>query len=505
MSCDEMLDVVDQVAAGDLTPTPDAAAHLASCAACAAALEQARALERMLQARPVPKAPAQFTSRTTGRIRRDRWRREQIFDTGFNVALALVVVAIVGGVWLLMHRSGLIAVSNDAVGLIGTAVTTLVRRLAPAVPLYAGAAALLASALGIWWWAERDITLNWLSCKVTWLICKDQGQNSPTEKSAIRQLAIHQLTNSPTHQLRPLLKWAGGKRQLLPELRRFYPARFNRYIEPFLGSGAVFFDLHGAGRLRGQDVVLIDSNADLIGCYEAVRDRTEEVARELDEHARRTPRRAARTITTCATDVSTLIGNACGVPTAASSTRRRSRRCSSISNRTGFNGLFRLNARGAFNVPAGRYDRPRISSRDQLSRVADAMAAPGVRLSLGSFESARELADADDFVYCDPPYAPLSATANFTSYTALRFDRGDQRRLQAVVVELARRGCHVLVSNSTAKEIAELYDTNVEARDAGLRAHRVAARRAINSNAARRGPVFEFLITNGTAGDHAAS
>jgi predicted anti-sigma-YlaC factor YlaD len=157
--CDGVLDLVDAIASGDLTPTPEVAAHLASCAGCASVLEQARALERMLRARPVPKPPAQFTVRTSGRIRRDRWRREQIFDTGFNVALILLIALVVGSVWLLMHRSGLIVVSNDAVGLIGTALTTLARRLAPSVPLYVGAAALLASALGIWWWAERDLTL----------------------------------------------------------------------------------------------------------------------------------------------------------------------------------------------------------------------------------------------------------------------------------------------------------------------------------------------------------
>jgi DNA adenine methylase len=165
-------------------------------------------------------------------------------------------------------------------------------------------------------------------------------------------------------------------------------------------------------------------------------------------------------------------------------------------NRTGFNGLFRLNASGAFNVPAGRYDRPKIADRDKLLRVTQALTDRRVRLVWGSFEAALDLAEADDFLYFDPPYAPLSATANFTAYTAPRFDRQDQIRLQQVVIALARRGCHVVVSNSTADEIAALYDTSVEARAAGLQALRIPARRAINCNAARRGPVFEYLITN---------
>ena len=295
---------------------------------------------------------------------------------------------------------------------------------------------------------------------------------------------------------RPLLKWAGGKRQLLPQLRRFYPADFGRYIEPFVGSGAVFFDLCNAGRLRGKEAVLIDSNADLIGCYEAVRDAPEAVARALDElaegHAadarghyykvrderfnplRERMRQADGRIAYSAGLAAMLI----------------------YLNRTGFNGLFRVNSKGEFNVPAGRYERPNICDRDRLLRVSDALGANGVTLALGSFEIARDVAMHGDFLYFDPPYAPVSATARFTSYTSRSFGTGDQQRLQAVVVDLVRRGCYVVVSNSTAKEIERLYDVNDEARAAGLHAHRAMARRSVNSKAERRGPVSEYLITN---------
>src|SRR5262249_3159139 len=118
------------------------------------------------------------------------------------------------------------------------------------------------------------------------------------------------------------------------------------------------------------------------------------------------------------------------------------------------------------------------------------------RLIWGTFDVARDLATSGDFLYCDPPYAPISRTANFTSYTAVRFDRRDHERLQQFTIDLARRGCHILVSNSTSPDIAALYETNRVAHEAGLRAVRVPARRAINSNAARRGAVEEFLITN---------
>jgi DNA adenine methylase len=168
-------------------------------------------------------------------------------------------------------------------------------------------------------------------------------------------------------------------------------------------------------------------------------------------------------------------------------------------NRTGFNGLFRLNARGEFNVPAGRYDRPKIVDREKLARVSAALSAARLQLRWGSFETVLDIAAPGDFVYFDPPYAPLSRTSNFTSYTAARFGLEAHQRLQRIVVALAARGCFVLLSNSTADEIAALYERNDEARAAGLRAIRVPARRAINSNAARRGPVEEFLIANVTA------
>jgi len=298
---------------------------------------------------------------------------------------------------------------------------------------------------------------------------------------------------------RPLLKWAGGKRQLLPHLRRFYPATFNRYIEPFFGSGAVFFDLHAAGRLRDHDVVLIDSNADLIGCYETVRAQTDEVARELDrlaaEHARggQSQYYAVRD-----EQFNPMRDRLRGHDGRIAYTPQLAAMLIYL-NRTGFNGLFRVNARGAFNVPAGRYDRPKIADREKLARVAEALSSARLRLTWGSFESVLDVAAAGDFVYFDPPYAPLSRTANFTSYTTLRFDAQDQRRLQRIVLALADRGCHVLLSNSTADEIAALYEENDDARAAGLRALRVPARRAINSNAARRGPVEEYLITNAPA------
>ena len=164
-------------------------------------------------------------------------------------------------------------------------------------------------------------------------------------------------------------------------------------------------------------------------------------------------------------------------------------------NRTGYNGLFRLNSSGDFNVPAGRYANPRICDEEKLRSAAAVLRASGVTLRVQSFTEVETVARGGDLVYFDPPYAPLSSTARFTAYTAASFSDQDQETLQALVVRLARGGCAVIVSNSTAPVVEQLYQSR-QAREAGLVAHRIAARRAINSKAAGRGVVDEFVISN---------
>jgi DNA adenine methylase len=165
-------------------------------------------------------------------------------------------------------------------------------------------------------------------------------------------------------------------------------------------------------------------------------------------------------------------------------------------NRTAYNGLFRLNSRGAFNVPAGRYPTVTICDADNLRALSGALRRPGLSLEARSFELALGAGQAGDFVYLDPPYAPVSRTAHFTSYTADRFGTDAQVRLQQEVVKLATRGASVLLSNSVAPDITQLYARSLEARSAGLKARTVPARRAINSRASGRGAVREYLITN---------
>jgi DNA adenine methylase len=293
--------------------------------------------------------------------------------------------------------------------------------------------------------------------------------------------------------VRPFLKWAGGKRQLLRELRRFVPPAIRAYHEPFLGSGALFFDLWKTGKLDGNHCYLADANADLIGVYRALAHDADSVIAELRKlsalHAQQgaaayyqvrdrrfNPQRRAR-----------VPGGKSYPPVLAA--------MFIYLNRTGYNGLFRLNSSGDFNVPAGRYRNPNICDEATLRSVAAVLGAGRVSLEVQSFTEIDGTAAAGDLVYFDPPYAPLSATARFTAYTAGAFSDEDQRTLKDIVIGLARRGCSVIVSNSTAPSVCALYESR-EASQAGLRAYRIPARRAINSKATMRGSVEEFVISN---------
>jgi DNA adenine methylase len=310
----------------------------------------------------------------------------------------------------------------------------------------------------------------------------------------------HHPRNTSPIQLRPFLKWAGGKRQLLSHLRRFVPPTFSRYFEPFLGSGALFLDLYARGTLSTRPAVLSDNNADLIGCYDTISRDVEEVIRELRRlavgHERHGDRHyyevRDRRFNPLRRQLNGNRGDGYGEYPAALAAMFI------YLNRTGFNGLYRLNAAGDFNVPAGRYTNPQICDATNLRAVAAALRLSTVDVRHGGFDALVSRCRPHDFVYFDPPYAPLSSTSRFTSYTAHGFTDDDQRRLQEVVIDLARRGCFVVVSNSTAKSITQLYEHDPSARRAGLRGHRVPARRAINSNAARRGQIDEYVITNVT-------
>jgi DNA adenine methylase len=239
---------------------------------------------------------------------------------------------------------------------------------------------------------------------------------------------------------------------------------------------------------------LTDINRDLVGCYNAVARDVSGVVRELRRLAARHARGGAAEYYRLRNEVFNprrrqLPGGAGGaypVELAA---------LFIYLNRTGYNGLFRLNARGDFNVPAGRYRNPRICDEETLRAAAEVLQRRHVQVMEAPFTWLEEVVRPGDFVYFDPPYVPLTATARFTSYTSRSFSAEDHRTLHQTVLRLARKGCAVVLSNSTASLVTELYDA-AEARRTGLRAHRVAARRAINSAASRRGEVEEYIISN---------
>jgi DNA adenine methylase len=298
----------------------------------------------------------------------------------------------------------------------------------------------------------------------------------------------------PLTAARPILKWAGGKRQLLPQLRPYYPRTFSRYIEPFVGSGAVFLDLQNSGRLEGRPAQLSDINADVIGCYRMVRDEVEAVI----EHLRELEAGHQVHGSDLFYDVRDRRFNAQRLARGGDAAAYTPELAAMLIylNRTGYNGLFRVNSRGAFNVPAGRQTSPTICDAANLRRLSAAFGGPHVTLDVRPFGEALGGSGRGDFVYLDPPYAPVSRTAQFTSYTAGRFGPAEQADLQSIVIALARRGARILLSNSAAPEIRRLYADSVEARNAGLTATTIPARRAINSRAAGRGAVLEYLITN---------
>jgi anti-sigma factor RsiW len=159
MTCAEIADLIDPIAAGELAADAAVSAHLSTCGSCAASLDAARRLETLLRARPVPSAPPQFTSRAVNRIRRASWRREQIVDGIFNMAMVAAALLVATGLWIALRRTGLSTLTADAMNVFNAGMLTTAQKVAPSLPLYAGATGLIAIALGLWWWASDSAAL----------------------------------------------------------------------------------------------------------------------------------------------------------------------------------------------------------------------------------------------------------------------------------------------------------------------------------------------------------
>jgi DNA adenine methylase len=283
----------------------------------------------------------------------------------------------------------------------------------------------------------------------------------------VRQSSSAVVTTSGQLKARPFLKWAGGKGRLLAQYQSFFPAFFDTYYEPFLGGGAVFFHLAGQAR----QAVLGDINPELVNVYQCVRDRTFELIAHLRRHKRfHSPDyyyqvRQQRYLMDPVERAARLI----------------------YLNKTCYNGLYRENSQGHFNVPVGRYKNPAICDPELLlAAAATLQRAEIVQLSfedIASWPLSRR-----DLVYFDPPYHPISTTSSFTGYSRYGFTATDQQRLAQVFRQLADRGVPVMLSNSDCEFVRELYQ--------GFAIHPIQAARAINSRSSRRGKVSEVLVTS---------
>ena len=284
-----------------------------------------------------------------------------------------------------------------------------------------------------------------------------------------RRMAVRSKAPSVRPSPRPFLKWAGGKGELLPEiLRRLPNGPIDCYVEPFVGGGAVFFALVRAGRIRR--AILGDRNVELVDTYRAVQTLPEAVLAQARSWA--------------GTEETYYAVRSMAVETLTPA--ERAARVLYL-NRNGFNGLYRLNGSGVFNVPFGRYANPPQIDGDNLLRASEAL--QGVELVNGDFETVLEAASSGAVVYLDPPYWPMSETSKFNAYDGTTFGAADQTRLATVFRGLPTRGLTGLLSNSDVPATRALY--------AGLDLDAVLCTRRINSKGEGRGQVSELLVRSG--------
>lgn len=266
----------------------------------------------------------------------------------------------------------------------------------------------------------------------------------------------------------PFLKWAGGKRQLISQIDPFLPNDFDLYIEPFVGGGALFF------YLLPEKAVLIDNNPVLINVYRVIKEDVEELIESLRNHKNEE-------------DYFYKIRSLDRDPKSFSQLSNIKKASRTIyMNKCCYNGLYRVNSKGQFNVPFGRYKNPNFCDEKNLKAVN--MFLQNAKIIQDSFERCLDFTDENTFIYLDPPYFPLSKTASFTSYTKENFTKEDQIQLKKIVDKLTERGCKVMLSNSHNEFILNLYE------DYSIK--EVRAKRAINCNALKRGAIKEALIMN---------
>ena len=269
----------------------------------------------------------------------------------------------------------------------------------------------------------------------------------------------------------PFLKWVGGKRQLMPEIRKMLPRGVaNRpYYEPFIGGGALFFDL------QPKRAIINDYNEELINVYTVIRDNPNELIEDLRKHENT----AEYFYEIRAVDRQPLFAH-------LSKIQRASRII--YLNKTCYNGLYRVNNAGEFNSPFGKYKNPNIVNEPVIKAVSKYLNSPQIQISNGDYELILRDIPINSFVYLDPPYHPISESSNFTGYVQGGWNDGDQLRLRDICNRLNDNGIKFVLSNSASDFIRDIYS--------GYNIHVVQANRAVNSNSSKRGQVDEFLICN---------
>jgi DNA adenine methylase len=273
---------------------------------------------------------------------------------------------------------------------------------------------------------------------------------------------------------KPFVKWAGGKRQLIPILHQSLPHTFSTYYEPFLGGGALLF--HILTEKKDSKCIISDLNSDLVLAYTIIRDKVEALLDSLKNHEKNYQKDSKSYY------YSIRKSNP------QNDIEKTSRLI--FLNRTCFNGLYRVNSKGKFNVPLGKYSNPNIVNEENIRSVSHILQSCKVSIKCQDFEAVLRDTKKGDLVYFDPPYQPISYTANFTSYTNKDFTNDDLRRLAELCFKLDTKGCKVLLSNSDSKEVADMFSTNP------WQVKRINANRSINSNSKKRTGHFELLIKN---------
>lgn len=274
-----------------------------------------------------------------------------------------------------------------------------------------------------------------------------------------------------SYKLKPFTKWTGGKRQLFPEIKSRMPEVYNNYFEPFIGGGALFFEL------APQTAFINDFNTELINCYQQIKDNPTQLIKLLGEHQENNSKDYYLELRSV--DRDDRINQ-------MSLVERAARIMYML--RVNFNGLYRVNSKNQFNVPYGKYKNPKVLDENLILAISDYLNKNNITILSGDFEEAVAQVQKGDFVYFDPPYVPLSQTSTFTSYTNEGFSYTDQVRLRNTFERLSKKGAYVMLSNSSSPLVEELYQD--------FYIHKVEATRTNGAKSSSRGKIKEIIVTN---------